>query len=336
MAKIKILYKTDQYSQQRQREKPVWVYPVHMAMEATKDLQEGHEVHWNDGGNLEVYYDEVVTKPGRYDFLSLPIPDRKFTGAFDRRYQLYGNYKFHPATHMMVAGGCWHGKCTFCVESRNRYQVRPIDAVLGEIAQCDAMGFKEIFDDSATFPQGPGKDGCWLEIFCHEKKKQFPEIVMGCNLRVNMYPGTTSDFYNLKKANFRMVLIGVESANQSTLDRIKKGIKADDIIPFFKRAADAGLEAHAACMFGYPWESAAEELKTLDLVHTLLKKGWAKTAQASLYDVKGETAIDRGTVSKIYNVAFSPEFWINKLRDIRRLEDFIYLIKGIRKGLVHD
>ena len=325
---MKILYKTDQYSQQRQKQKPVWVYPVHMAMEATKDIRDGHEVHWNDPSKLEVYYDEVVTKPGRYDFLSLPIPDRKFTGAFDKRFTTYGNFKYTPGTIMQAANGCWHGQCTFCVESRNCYQARTVASALQEIDQCAYMGFKEIFDDSGTFP-----DGAWLTDFCDAKiDGGWEKLPFGCNMRI----GADVDFELMKAAGFRMILIGVESANQSTLDRIKKGTKADDIIPFFKRAADAGLEPHSSCMLGYPWESEAEELKTLNLVHTLLKKGWAKTAQASLYDVPGESAIDRGTVKKIYAVGWSGEFWINKIRDIRRLEDFIYLLKGIRKGIVHD
>ena len=50
------------------------------------------------------------------------------------------------------------------------------------------------------------------------------------------------DDYNLmKKAGFRLLKFGLESANQETLDKLNKGIKIKDIeieIPAFKRNGD--------------------------------------------------------------------------------------------------
>jgi radical SAM superfamily enzyme YgiQ (UPF0313 family) len=133
-----------------------------------------------------------------------------------------------------------------------------------------------------------------------------------------------------------MVLFGIESANQTTLNRIQKGIYAKDIIPTIKAAADAGLEPHIAVMFGQPGESEAEELETLNLVHFLLRKGYAKTAQASIFKVHEFKGVDRGFKNRIYEAAFYPEFWINKLKDIREWADVKYLFRGIRKGLIRD
>jgi radical SAM superfamily enzyme YgiQ (UPF0313 family) len=141
----------------------------------------------------------------------------------------------------------------------------------------------------------------------------------------------------MKKANFRMVLFGIESANQSTLDRINKGVKADDIISTLKRASESGIEPHIAVMFGYPWESEKEELQTLDLVHYLLRKGYASTAQASVYDVKGISKNDRyKLVNRIYDASLHMDFWWNQLRSIRNISDLSYLIKKIKKGIMRD
>jgi anaerobic magnesium-protoporphyrin IX monomethyl ester cyclase len=317
----RILYLPDQYSQQRQRQKKVWIYPVRLAMEATYMLQAGHDVTWD---RYRGDYDFVVTEPKGLNFLTLPAPDRIFTRALDSKYQTYGNYKYHPATHMQVADGCWHGKCTFCVENGRGYAVRDLGDIQQEIWNCHELGFKEIFDDSGTFPEGK-----WLEKFCY--LVSLP-IKFGCNMRI----GADADFKLMKQAGFRMVLFGIESANQSTLDRIKKGIKAYDIIPTIKRANDAGLEAHVAIICGFPWETAEEENETIQLVHYLLRKGYAKTAQASLFDVQGESALDRKSVSHIYSVAFYPEFWYHKIFDIKGWNDFKYLLKSIRKGILHD
>lgn len=288
-------------------------------MEATYYAQEGHEVYWGEDPQAHDY-DKLITEPEGLPFLSLPAADRLLTRAFDRRYQRNGNFKYTPATYLLSAKGCWHGKCSFCVEREQKYEVRPLGNVIEEINKCKALGFKEIFDDSATFPTGN-----WLKDFC----KWVPnEVVYGCNMRI-----CEVNFAMMKQAGFRMMLFGVESANQKTLDRLNKGIKSYDIIPTIKKAAQAGLEPHIAVMFGYPWETLEDETRTLRLVHELLRKGYAKTAQASLYTVPGCVGIDRGLRRKIYDVALYPDFWINKLKDIRDWHDFLYLLKGIKKGL---
>lgn len=312
---MKLLYLPNEYSQQRQRQKKVWVYPVLMAMEAEWYRKQGYNVIWD---KQDCKADRVITSPEGIPFESLPAPDRVFTRAKDKKYQSYGNYKFHPATHMMVADGCWHGRCSFCVEKDRKYRVRSFQSVQQEIWECWEQGYKEIFDDSGTFP-----DAEWMNTFC---KLTLPKMVLGCNLRIN----ARVNFEQMKQAGFRMVLFGIESANQSTLDRINKGVNADDIIPTIKRAAAAGLEPHVAILTGLPWENEAEEHKTIKLVHYLLRKGYAKTAQASLYDVKGEEAIDRGSVKKIYGAALYLDFWYNKIRDIKSLHDLRYLGRGIK------
>jgi anaerobic magnesium-protoporphyrin IX monomethyl ester cyclase len=324
VAELRILYLPDQYSQQRQKQKPAWIYPVRLAMEATLDRDNGHHVTWE--GKDDGTYDEIVTKPRYSDFCSLPSPDRILTNAFDDRYQLYGNYKLHPATHMQVADGCWWGRCTFCVENGRPYQVRTLPSVLKEIKVCQKMGFKEIFDDSGTFP-----DGKWMRDFCNWVALENTGITFGCNLRVD----SDVDFKLMKKAGFRMILVGVESANQKTLNNIRKGINEKDIIPFFKRGSEAGLELHVATMYGQEGETKEDEHRTLELVHRLLCNGYARTAQASIVDT-GNGRRDTGMVNRIYEAGFSPFFWFHQLLGIRRLEDVAYLFKGIKKGIFHD
>jgi anaerobic magnesium-protoporphyrin IX monomethyl ester cyclase len=318
---MKLSYFPHHYSQQRQRQKPVWIYPVLLAMEAEWHRQNGDEVYWEGVHHGAT----IVTEPEGRDFLSLPFPDRVFSMATSRKYQVYGNYKYHPATHFQVADGCWHGRCTFCVENKKQFKVRSLDSVMEEIQNCERLGFKEMFDDSGTFP-----DGDWLERFC--LRNYCGNMVFGCNMRI----GADVDFEMMKRANFRMLLYGIESANQKTLDKINKGVRVEDIIPTLKRAAEAGLEPHVSCMFGLPNEGKEEELKTLNLVHELLKRGYAKTAQASIYSVQGEEKRESKNLNKIYNAAFSPMFWYHKLIDIKTSEDLIYLSKGIMKGIKRD
>src|SRR6185436_15902192 len=105
-------------------------------------------------------------------FEELPFPDRIFTDAKNKRWQSYGNYKFHPATHMMVSNLCWYGKCIFCVDTLKLQQgekrgLRSVHHAIAEIDNLIAFGFREVFDDSGTFPVGD-----WLSDFCDAMQKK--------------------------------------------------------------------------------------------------------------------------------------------------------------------
>ena len=98
--------------------------------------------------------------------------------------------------------------------------------------------------------------------------------------------------------------------------------------------SDAGLEPHLTSMFGYPWETHEEEMNTVRFVQRMLKMGYAKTAQASVYSPPRTEPDPQSPGHKyipmIYDAYKSPRFWIQKLRDIKRYEDFTYLLRGGR------
>lgn len=328
---MRYLFPLNPYNQQRQFEKPVWVYPAHLAMYATYIRDRGHEVFWGEQNQGIV---DVIIKSDAdiiTHFEELPYPDRVFTDAKNPRWQSYGNYKFHPATHMMSSNLCWYGKCTFCIdtaklEAGEGRGLRSVDHVIEEIDDLIANGYKEVFDDSGTFPIGK-----WLEEFCFKMRlnDRCKKIKIGCNMRVQ-----DVDWKMMKAAGFRFILMGVESANQITLDKIKKSQNANDMTRIIKAASDAGLEPHGTFMCGYPWEGKEDEKKTIELCQHLLRKGYLKTAQASVYSPP-RTTPDRSSpghkyLPRFYDVYKSPEFIFRKVADIKKWEDFTYLVRGAR------
>ncbi len=322
---MKILYLPNSKCQQRQFEKPDFVaYPVKLAMEAQFYKKKGADVQWGCGTVLpDSYYSQVIREPDNLPFLSLPHPDRIWTKALDPMYQKNGNFKYHPGTYIQSASGCWWGKCSFCIENGQKYEVRPVDDVISEIEECKALGFKEVFDDSATFPQGE-----WFDRFC-DSLSRINGIRFSCNMRLH-----DCDFSKFRKAGGRMVLFGLESANQKTLDKIGKGIKVEDI-KYIIKASEAGLEPHTCVVFGWEWETDSEAINTLKLVHWLLRKGYTKTAQASFIsqqNIKGNES-QRHFIRNIYGVWTSPEFWFSKIKDIKNIDDLKYLWRQIKEGL---
>ena len=321
-------------NQQRQLEKMVDVFPVLYAMQATYFKSQGNQVIWDgeDDSSFDVIYTDDMQP--KIDFISLPYPDREFTRAKEKRWQVYGNYKMHPASHMLSSNLCWWGRCIFCqdtqrLEAGEKRGLRLVDHVIEEIDDLIKHGYKEVFDDSGTFPIGS-----WLEEFCLKmiKSGRNKKIVIGINMKP--IAEKVVPFKLMKQAGFRFILVGVESANQKTIDIIHKGQESENVIKNIKAMSDAGLEPHITSMFGYPWETHEEEMNTVRLVQHLLKKGYAKTAQASVYSPPRTLPDPNSTghmyVPMIYEAYRSPEFWYRKLTDIKQWADVAYLFRGGR------
>ena len=331
---MKYSFPLSPYNQQRQFQKPVWVYPCHLAAYATYLRNQGHEVIWDDrhGANIgdkQIFDDSQIDVP----FGDLPFPDRGFTDAKNKRWQSYGNYKFHPATHMMASNLCWWGRCTFCVDTLKLQQgekrgLRTVEHVLNEIDDLIVHGYKEVFDDSGTFPIGD-----WLRDFCGEmiSSGMNKKIVLGCNMKP--ISERVVPFKLMKEAGFRFILVGVESANQRTIDKIVKGQESHKVVENMKAMSDAGLEVHLTSMFGYEWETHEENMNTVRQIHLLLRKGYVKTAQASVFmpprTAPPENHPAQQYIKKVYDVYKKPWYWCRKIRDIKDVHDLTYLFKRV-------
>jgi anaerobic magnesium-protoporphyrin IX monomethyl ester cyclase len=191
-----------------------------------------------------------------------------------------GNFRSIPGTYIMSARDCWHHKCTFCSWTTiyPTYRFRDPIEVVDEIGHLiEKYNIKEIMDDSGTLPIGK-----WLKTFCEEmiKRGYNKKITLNCNMRFGCL--TSEDYKLMAQAGFRFVLFGLESANQSTLDRLVKGINQDDIIQGAKDARAAGLDVHVTVMFGYPWETAEDMKTTVKMARELLIKGYAFTLQVTM------------------------------------------------------
>ncbi|MFA5047575.1 MAG: radical SAM protein [Patescibacteria group bacterium] len=257
--------------------------------------------HWREGGEWdENGQDEIINWQGgkfqdcqfknsgesrqdyhQHDLNTLPIIDRKLT-----RWELYayknGNFKYLPGTYMMSGRDCWWGRCSFCSWTTlfpgSDFRTRSAKLALDEVGRLIEMGVKEIMEDSGSLPVSD-----WLEEFCQGmvRRGYNQKVVMSCNMRINGIKNEAT-WQLMKKAGFRFILFGLESANQNTLDRIDKNLKVEEIGTGLKMCKAAGLEPHITAMIGYPWETKSEAQKTVDLAKELFKKGYVDTLQATV------------------------------------------------------
>jgi radical SAM superfamily enzyme YgiQ (UPF0313 family) len=301
----------------------------------------------------------------------LPLINRDLT-----KWRLYsernGNFKVTPGAYTMAGRDCWwrkDGGCTFCAWPilYPTFRVMKPEHLADEVGLLiSRYGVKSVFDDTGCFPAGE-----WLRRFAnlmiergYSKKAQF-----SCNMRFGAL--TRNDYRLMKKAGFKMLLFGVESESQATLDRLNKGTTLDGIVNECRVSRDEGLEPHITVMVGYPWETRQDALSTLDLAKILMQKGWAVTLQSTIvipypgsklyaealekgwfridpkdyerFDMK-EPVLSTPEMrpeevlricDEIYKVFLSPQYMLKQLVRIRSLRDIKYSVKGATKVLGH-
>ncbi len=332
--------------------------------------------HLSNRAKLEpgFYYKQkkVVINTGKFalkhhNLDSLPIIDRKLTN-----WKLYGfdntNYKYRPGAYIMSGRDCWWGKCTFCswttTHPAGTFRNFSVKHTIKEITNLvENFGIREIFDDAGTLPIGK-----WLDELCHEliRTGLNKKVTIGCNMR---FAALNQEQYDLMgKAGFRFILYGLESSNQTTLDKLVKNAKVSDARKTLIMAKKAKLEPHLTIMIGYPWETKTDAINTLKQARDLFKEGLADSMQATVvipypgtplfkecqennwlmttnwddYDMRQSimksplTDIEqKKLVQSLFHGVLTPKFLIRKVVSMRNLDDlkhnFIYALKYLQK-----
>lgn len=224
------------------------------------------------GGELK-----FTGEPPAPDLNALPFIDRDLTN-----WRLYGEklFKHPPYTYTMAGRDCPWGKCTFCSWTTlyPKFAVRTPENLLDEIGRLiERYGIREIFDDTGTFPGGG-----WLKTFCEGmvSRGYHERLKISCNFRFDYLRPELAQA--MQRAGFRLLKLGLESANQASLDRLCKGTKVEQIEAGCRLAKEAGLTVHLTIMVGHPWETRAEAETTLALARRLLDSGLADMLQSTI------------------------------------------------------
>ncbi len=322
-----------------------------------------------------IYYRKAddIENTGRFrlsgDLDALPFIDRQLTKA-----HLYFEKwkKRQPFRYTMAGRDCQWGKCSFCSWTTlyPRFRVRSVDSLLDEIEMLvQDFGVREIFDDTGNFPAGS-----WLRKFCNGmiERGLNEQVLFSCNMRFDFLVKEPSLLDLMKKAGFRKMKSGLESANQATLDRIRKNILVEHITEGCRLASEAGLDIQLTVMVGYPWETRSDAERTLDLARDLMAKGHAEMLQSTVVVPYPGTPLFREAIennwirfspvdswerydmtepvlktpdmspeevmrlcSDIYKSFITPRFVLRQLTNIRSLEDLDYVMRGAKAVLGH-
>jgi len=314
---------------------------------------------------------DKIKNNGRFELVDelddLPFIDRELTN-----WQLYCVAFLHsPSTYIMTGRGCGVGNCSFCSWQHSFWnctaRLRSPANVAEEIEMLvNNYKLKEIFDDNDS---GAIWNKEWLREFHVEMKERglIGEVFLSSNARADCLDRETCDL--LKKSGFRLLLCGLESGNNSSLEKLNKGESIEQIKEGIKNAKDHGLRVLITTMTGYPWETINDVKQTYDTVRELmlyktrvgdslqssfvipypgtplyeeaLEKDWfiIDPDDYEMYDMSQPVLKSHikplEWCNKLWSIHKEPKFVLKTLFSIRSFDDFKLLRDGLKSVLGH-
>ncbi|MFX0105308.1 MAG: B12-binding domain-containing radical SAM protein [Candidatus Hodarchaeota archaeon] len=197
---------------------------------------------------------------------SLPFPDRKMIPKIYKNRIGGIDVSKRKFTTMVSSRGCPFS-CNFCActaFSQGIWRTRSVHNILEEICELADQGYREILfiDDNFTLNS--------KRIFelCNKIKKEKLDIAFICDGRVNN--SSLSLLRTMKKANFEILMYGIESSSQRMLDYYNKRITPQMSEIAIKNAREAGFKfLIGSFMIGGLDETYEEAINTLKFISKL-------------------------------------------------------------------
>ncbi len=297
------------------------------------------------------------------DLDQLPFPAWQLYDL--RRYRVPRiNARRNPVGAIETSRGCPFG-CVFCNKSvfGTRFRVKSPGRVVDEMEAMLEAGFREIH----IWEDGFATDLDHAKAVCDEivaRGLKFPWNVYN-GIRIGRLDGEL--FRKLRKAGCYRVSLGIESGCQEILDRVKKGIKLDQVREAVSLARSAGVETLSFFLVGLPGETEETMRRTIEFARELdcdlnkvgiatpipgtpmfeeydrkgliLTRDWARYSFHSREGVARHENLDYATIRKYYDLFYkelylSPHFiWKRLRRGFKTGEiffDLIYFLKTLK------
>jgi radical SAM superfamily enzyme YgiQ (UPF0313 family) len=187
---------------------------------------------------------------------------------FPARHQILGKENYYPEAfgNIFASRGCPYN-CIFCASRKvwtKRVRYRSPENVVNEIREIKKLFKTNQFrfeDDSFTLNKN------LVEGVCDFLIKEKLNIKWTTETRVDL---VTDDLIKkMKSAGCEDITMGVESGNEETLKRIKKGITIEQIRNANRALRMNKMRVSAFFIIGFPWETKREVNETVLLMKEL-------------------------------------------------------------------
>jgi radical SAM superfamily enzyme YgiQ (UPF0313 family) len=213
------------------------------------------------------------TEVGTPTYRGLPLD--RYLSVLDSLNPMHRLWSEGHWNKLTVAHGCYWKQCTFCdvgLDYIARYEASPsellADRIEALIAETGRRGFH--FVDEAAPPAG-------LKGLALIMLERGIAISWWGNIRFEA--AFTPDLCRLLAASGCVaVTVGLEAATDRVLEAMKKGITVDQAARVAAAFHRAGILVHAYLMYGYPGETLAETVESLERVRQLFVRGLIQSA----------------------------------------------------------
>lgn len=222
-------------------------------MELCNQLEKGQS-----GEGIENCYVQGI-KYGSYDTKyshkidDFEFPDREAT-SFKEYYA--GFCPENPTTTMITSMGCPY-KCAFCDVHNQHLEIRSAEKVLDEIETIQKLGIKSTLFNDELFTLIPNR----VREICESLIERKIKIHWSAKSRIDCIQPWMPPL--MEKAGCFNVHFGIESGNNSTLERMKKGYNTAQVVDAVVMVKASGLSCTGNFMLGYPGESEKDICNTI-------------------------------------------------------------------------
>ena len=210
---------------------------------------------------------KIVVNP-REDFISdldsLPYPAWEMT--LSNRYKTPG---MTPAFTLITERGCpFHCiNCTKVIHG-NKFRTRGVDHIIGELelltSKYNAKEF-HIWDDNFTLYPERAKEICRAIIAKGIHKKA--RFVLPNGIRADICDEEMFDL--MRAANFQVLIIAIESADQQVINQLKKGLDLDKVRKTVDMVVNKGFRVGLFFMMGLPFDTVESLQKSVEFAASL-------------------------------------------------------------------
>lgn len=204
--------------------------------------------------------------PAFKDLDSLPFPAWDLLPGFPRRYRPAAHtYRRLPAATMFTARGCPE-QCTFCDRAVFGNAVRSFSADY-VVEQMEflirSFGIRDITIYDDIFPLFRPR----LLRICELIRSRGLDLTWSCNSRVNLAEPDT--LRAMREAGCHQIGYGIESGDQSILDRVVKRTRLEQVERAVRLTEEAGIRTKGFFILGLPGETPGTIRRTIQFAKRL-------------------------------------------------------------------
>ena len=258
-------------------------------------VRESGRVRYLDVGEPDVPFADVGTPT--WDGLPL----RRYLSLLDMLNPMHRLWSDGRWNKLTVAHGCYWKKCSFCdisLDYISRYEtanasvlVDRIDRIIDETGE---TGFH--FVDEAAPPKA-------LKAMAQELLRRDRQISWWGNIRFEK--SFTPEVCELLAASGCIAITGgLEVASDRLLTLMKKGVSVAQVAQVTRAFSDAGVLVHAYLMYGFPSQTVAETVDSLEYVRQLFIEGCIQSGFFHRYTCTVHSPVGRDPAA--YGVSLTP------------------------------